>query len=37
MGLQSTQPHLEDRTTYRALRPTKLDKIKNLYYYSLIL
>ena len=26
---QSSQPHLEDGSTYRALRPTKLDKIKN--------
>ena len=26
---QSPQPHFEDSTTYRALRPTKLDKIKN--------
>ncbi len=23
------QPHLENGTTYRALRPTRLDKIKN--------
>ena len=30
-GSQSPQPHLEDGTTYRPLRPTKLDKIKNLH------
>ena len=25
------QPHLEDGTTYRPLRPTKLDKTENLH------
>ena len=25
------QPHLEDGSAYRPLRPTKLDKIKNLH------
>ena len=30
-GSQAAQPHLEDSTTYHPLRPTKLDKIKNLY------
>ena len=28
-GSQSPQPHLEDGTTYRPLRPTRLDEIKN--------
>ena len=28
---QSPQPHLEDSSVYRQNRPTKLDKIKNLY------
>ena len=28
---QSPQPHLEDSSVYRPLRPTKLDKIKNLH------
>ena len=31
VGSQSPQPHLEDGTTYYPLRPTKLDKIKNLH------
>ena len=29
-GSHAPQPDLEDSSTYRALRPTKLDKIKNL-------
>ncbi len=34
MGLRSSQSHpqLEDGSAYRQLRPTKLDKIKNLYH-----
>ena len=28
---QSPKPDLEDGTTYHLLRPTQLDKIKNLY------
>ena len=28
-GSQRPQPHLEDGSTYRASRPTQLDKIKN--------
>ena len=26
---QTTEPHLEDGSAYRQLRPTRLDKIKN--------
>ena len=28
-GLQAAQPHLEDGSVYRPLRPTRLDEIKN--------
>ena len=31
VGLQAAQPHLEDHSTYHPLRPTRLDKIKNLH------
>ena len=31
VGSQSPQPHLEDSSTYHPLRPTRLDKIKNLH------
>ena len=31
MGSEGTQPQLEDGTTYHPRRPTRLDKIKNLY------
>ena len=31
VGSQGPQPHLEDSSVYRPLRPTKLDKIKNLH------
>ena len=27
----ASQPHLEDSSVYRAIKPTRLDEIKNLY------
>ena len=31
VGSQASKPHLEDHSTYHPLRPTQLDKNKNLH------